>query len=338
MKLPFIFPIMLLISTLQAQTLVFTDHEPLGNMRTHVTERFFRLVERESQGRIRIDAHWNGEISLSYDAYETVREGKKANMATVVPEYDSQRMPLHQLFKGFLAGPSGEAQVALIRKAYKTIPELTEELHRAGIHPVLVATGYPVGFYSRHPMAHLTALRGQTWRTASFWHIGYLENAGAKNMRIPWGEQVTDSLKSGAIEGIMVNIDSGKDINAHKAAPHLLVSQELWLGHIYLVAMNLDRWKSLPEKDKRAFERAADKAYKSMGKTMDESYGQMLRDLESEGCTVRQLTHREVSDFVTAVRQGEVQEKWVKEKESEGVPHVRRVFEKLRALVIESAR
>ena len=41
MKLPFIFPIMLLISTLQAQTLVFTDHEPLGNMRTHVTERFF---------------------------------------------------------------------------------------------------------------------------------------------------------------------------------------------------------------------------------------------------------------------------------------------------------
>ena len=80
-----------------AQTLTFTDHEPLGNMRTRVTEQFFRLVEQESKGRIRINDHWNGELSSSYDAYETVCEGTKADMATVVPEYDSQRMPLHQL-------------------------------------------------------------------------------------------------------------------------------------------------------------------------------------------------------------------------------------------------
>ena len=71
-----------------AQTLTFTDHEPMGNMRTQVTRQFFRLVEQESKGRIRIDHNWNGELSSSYDAYETVREGTKADMATVVPEYD----------------------------------------------------------------------------------------------------------------------------------------------------------------------------------------------------------------------------------------------------------
>ena len=37
-----------------AQTLTFTDHEPLGNMRTQVTEQFFRLVAQENKGRIRI--------------------------------------------------------------------------------------------------------------------------------------------------------------------------------------------------------------------------------------------------------------------------------------------
>lgn len=321
-----------------AQTLTFTDHEPLGNMRTRVTERFFRLVEQESEKRIRIDDHWNGEIASSYDARRVVSEGTKADMATVVPEYDSQRMPLHQLFKSFLAGPSGEAQVALIRKAYKTIPELTEELHHAGIHPVLVATGYPVGFYSRRPMADLSSLKGQTWRTASFWHISYLENAGAKNKRIPWGQQVTDSLRSGAIDGIMVNIDSGWDIGAHRAAPHLLVSQELWLGHIYLVAMNLDRWNALPPKDKRAIERAASKTYKAMGKTMDESYEQMLQQLSNEGCTVRRLSHEEVSDFVTTARQSEVQGQWVSQKETEGISHVRHVFEKLRSLVYKCSK
>ena len=42
------------------------------------------------------------------------------------------------------------------------------------------------------PMADLSALKEQTWRTASFWHISYLKNAGATNKRIPWGEQVSD--------------------------------------------------------------------------------------------------------------------------------------------------
>ena len=321
-----------------AQTLTFTDHEPLGNMRTQVTERFFRLVEQESKGRLRIDDHWNGEIASSYDARRTVSEGTKADMATVVPEYDSQQMPLHQLFKSFLAGPSGEQQVTLIRKAYKTIPELTEELHRAGIHPVLVATGYPVGFYSRRPMADLSGLLGQTWRTASFWHVSYLENAGARNKRIGWGQQVTDSLRSGAIDGIMVNIDSGWDIGAHKAAPYLLVSQELWLGHIYLVTMNLARWNALPARDRRAFERAASMTYKAMGKTMDQSYNGLLQQLSNEGCTVRRLSHEEVADFVTNARQSEVQEQWVSQKEAEGVSHVRHVFEKLRSLVHECAK
>lgn len=111
MRIIALLSMLVVTASLRSQTLTFTDHEPLGNMRTRVTEHFFRLVEQESKGRIRIDDHWNGEISSSYDAYETVLEGENADMATVVPEYDSQRMPLHQLFKSFLTGPSGKAQV-----------------------------------------------------------------------------------------------------------------------------------------------------------------------------------------------------------------------------------
>lgn len=105
-----------------AQTLTFTDHEPMGNMRTQVTRQFFRLVEQESKGRIRIDHHWNGELSSSYDAYETVREGTKADMATVVPEYDSQRMPLHQLFKVSWQDPRARHRSHLSAKPTRRFP------------------------------------------------------------------------------------------------------------------------------------------------------------------------------------------------------------------------
>ena len=103
-----------------AQRLTFSDHEPLGNMRTRVTERFFRLVEQESEKRIRIDDHWNGEIASSYDARRVVSEGTKTDMAAVVPEYNSQQLPLHQLFKSFPAGSGPPCSTTIISPARMT--------------------------------------------------------------------------------------------------------------------------------------------------------------------------------------------------------------------------
>jgi len=55
-----------------AQTLTFTGQEPLDNMRTQVTERFFRLVEQESKEHLRIGDHWNGEIASAISSMPTM--------------------------------------------------------------------------------------------------------------------------------------------------------------------------------------------------------------------------------------------------------------------------
>ena len=42
----------------------YTDHEPYGGMRTMLIKNvFFAAIEKESQGRLKIEAHWNGERS-----------------------------------------------------------------------------------------------------------------------------------------------------------------------------------------------------------------------------------------------------------------------------------
>lgn len=44
-----------------SQTLTYSDHEPLGGMRTRfINDVFFPAIEKESQGRLKIDAHWGG--------------------------------------------------------------------------------------------------------------------------------------------------------------------------------------------------------------------------------------------------------------------------------------
>jgi len=166
----------------------------------------FPAIEKESNGRIKIDAYWNGALSISYDALKKVSKGDTIDITTVVPEYAAKELPITQLFKSFLVGPSGKKQVSAFRKMYASIPELANELNQSNIEPIFLSTGYSVGFFSREKMGSLSDLKNQKWRTASFWHRDYLKNYGAIPVTIPWGEQVYKAFANKSLDGLMVNI------------------------------------------------------------------------------------------------------------------------------------
>lgn len=109
----------MLINTISAQkVLKYSDHEPYGGMRTKfLKEVFFPAIEKESNGRLKIEAHWDGELAKAYDALGAVTKGNTVDMATVVPEYTAKELPLHQIFKSFPVGPSGDKQVSFLEKS-----------------------------------------------------------------------------------------------------------------------------------------------------------------------------------------------------------------------------
>lgn len=303
--------------TEEVTRLTYSDHEPLGNMRTRfLNDVFFSAIEKESNGHIKINSHWNGEISISYDALETVKEGTKAQITVIVPEYCMKELPLHQLFKSFPTGPAGQEQVNFFRGIYDEIPELMKEIDAQNLHVIFVTTGYPVAFFSSKPLRNLKDIRGQKWRSASFWHKDFLTNAGATPITMAWGQGIFDALNDGTLDGLMVNVDSGYDINAHKAAPHILTSQRLWLGHEYIIAMNKSVWESLSENDRRAIESAAESSYSLLGDVMNEAYTRQLNVLRSDGADVRVMTDEEVSFWEETTNYREIQNKYVSEHDN----------------------
>ncbi|MEG2569413.1 MAG: hypothetical protein RSA84_24710, partial [Acinetobacter sp.] len=232
--------VVLPIAAAHAETVLrYTDHEPYGNMRTQAIKTiFFTAIEKESQGRLRIDAHWNGELSSSYNALHTVQEGEKADIGIVVPEYTPDKLPLFQMFKSFPLGPdSGEKQVQFFARVFNDIPQFNAELADNNLVSLQFFLGYPAAFFSTSPNLTLNALQGSKWRTASFWHQAYLENAGGQVVKMPWNEQITQALKTGSLNGLLVNLDSGNDIHAQQVAKYIQLSQQLWLGHVYLLTM-----------------------------------------------------------------------------------------------------
>lgn len=303
--------------------LTYSDHEPLGNMRTtFLNDIFFRAVEEESKGRVKIIPHWNGEISISYEALNTLKDGSKTQIAVIVPEYCAKELPLHQLFKSFPTGPAGQEQANFFRDIYSKIPALTNEIEAQGLHVIFVATGYPAAFFSAKPMTNLQGLKGQRWRSASFWHKDFLANAGATPVTMPWGQGVFDALNDGTLDGLIVNIDSGYDIHAHKAAPNILTSQKLWLGHEYIIAVNKSAWEKLSDDDKKAIEKAAEVSYSKLGGIMDASFSHQLEILRADGANVRILNDDEINFWEQMTNYGAVQNKWVADKNFEAVDSV----------------
>lgn len=319
------------------QTLTYSDHEPQGGMRTRfINDVLFPAIEKESHGRLKIEAHWGGELSNGYDALRNVGKERKADMAIVVPEYASDALPLNQIFKSFPVGPAGEQQVNFFRRVYTDIPAFPAELEKNNVVSIFLATGYPLSFFSSKSMASLNDIKGGTWRSASFWQRDFLQNAGAKPVTMPWGEETYNALKTGAIDGMMLNVDSGYDLKAYQYAPNVLISKDLWLGHLYIVAINKDLWDSLSQEDRAAIQRAAETAYQSLGSVMDSRFNSQIEDLRNAGATVRILKPEEVAQWKTTTRYPMAQAKWVKEQEAKGVKDARTVMVQVNAIMDET--
>lgn len=333
--LPVIVTTMLLPATASAaQTLIYTDHEPLGGMRTQfINDVLFPAIEKESQGRLKIDAHWGGELSTSYDALRTVGQGKTADMAVVVPEYSPKELPLEQMFKSYPVGPIGDKQVTFLRQVYARIPAFSAELAQQNVVNLYLATGYPVAFFSTRPLNKLEDIKGTRWRSASFWHQDFLRNAGAIPVSMPWNDGIYKALEAGTLDGLMVNVDSGYQLNVHKTARNVLISKDLWLGHVYLLVMNKQTWEKLAKEDQQAIQRAAETAYKTQGTVMDSSLASQIESLRKDGATVRMLQHSEIQQWQAATRYPQVQAAWLKKQENEGLKEAAPVMASLDILM-----
>jgi len=326
---------LLLPATVCAQKILrYSDHEPLGGMRTKfIKEVFFAAIDKESNGRLKVQEHWDGKLAASYDALRVVGEGRVADMGIVVPEYTANDLPLQQIFKSFQTGPTGDKQVAFFRKVYAETPALTAELRKKNVVELLFATGYPVAFFSSDPLNTLNDLKGNKWRSASFWHTDFLRNAGATPVTMPWGEGVFKAMQARTLNGLMVNVDSGTMLKVHETAPNVLLSKDLWLGHVYVLAMNKDTWDGLASEDRQAIQRAAETAYKTLGSVMDSSFDAMVADMRKEGVKVRLLERKELDAWSTTTQYQDAQAAWVKDQEGKGNQEARAVMEKVRAML-----
>ena len=245
-----------------------------------------------------------------------------------------EQLPRHQIFKSFPLGPGrGEAQVNAFQRIFREYRQFGRELENNNLVNLQFFLGYPVGFFTTRPNVDLAQLNASQWRTASFWHQSFLRNAGGVPVSMPWNEKITDALQTGQLDGLMVNLDSGDDIHAQRAAPYIQLSPSLWLGHVYLLVMNKDVWDSLDVKDRAAINRAAAMTQKRIGAVQDASLTAMAKKMAKEGAHVHYLTNSELNAWQAATGYQHVQAEWIAQQESKGINDVGELMQGVSAIL-----
>ena len=148
---------------------------------------------------------------------------------------------------------------------------------------------------------------------------------------MPWNTQITEALRDGRLNGLLVNLDSGDDIQTWQAAKEVRVSQRLWLGHVYLLVINKQRWESLAKEDQQAIHRAAKRTKKMLGITLDSSLKEMMSRMNQHGAHAQFLTPGELESWQNISRYQAVQANWVASQKIEGVSNAKDILSAVQA-------
>lgn len=313
-------------------SLNYSDHDPLGGMRTQfVKDVWLAEIAAQSGGEIRVRDFWGGALLSSKEVLTGVGEGV-ADIGFVYPGHYPRQLAAHSIFSLFPRGPTGFADIIwFYRKVYDDIPAFEAELRKANVFPLMITAGLPGAFTSTEPLESLADIEGDRWRAGGKWLLRYLANTGAVPVAVPWGDTYM-ALQTGTIDGLFSNYDGIRMMKLDEAAPNLLVSKELWYAVPFLHLVNARKFDRLPHDARQALLRAAAVAEEEFANTYDAAFEAIRAEQVSLGFEVREMTPDDLARWENSEALVDLQAEWVREAEAAGLSNAAEIMEQVRVI------
>jgi TRAP-type C4-dicarboxylate transport system substrate-binding protein len=321
---------------MSATVLRYADHDPPSGLRVNSVKLWFKLIEEETDGRVKVKPFFGGAMGKASEALKLVADGS-VDMAFVFPDFYPKQLKANNIFKLFPQGPGSWENISWIyNKVYETIPLFSEELAKQNQKALYITSAVPAAMCATYPVNSIDDLKGKKWRASSRWHLAYLKAMGATPVSVPWGDCYM-ALQTGIIDGVLTDYDGLHDTKLDEAAPNIFVSPKTWFGSPFLHTINLDTWNSLSKQDQDGILRAAKKISETVfGPMHVEEYGKIIEAEKKAGVKIvfwkeSDLDKWNNNNSVTTVRQI-----WSDEAKQAGVTDADEVMENVRKIVEEA--
>ncbi|MCJ8500869.1 TRAP transporter substrate-binding protein DctP [Desulfatitalea alkaliphila] len=261
-------------------------------------EMFEKTLPAMTNGRLKVQMFWGGDLVKSTDALDAVQSGivEMIGMPSiyfkgVIPEASIEyglpfgiRTP-YEMYN-FMYGKDmpnmfgGWRAIDVYRKIYA----------KHGVHYLAGGVDcWPAAFMFRSPINSIGDIKGKKVR-ASGLMISWIERLGGQGVFIP-GEEAYSALQTGAIDGITWGGAMGMhSMKFHEVAKYYLYPSLMPINHL-TVLVNQKAWDALPEDLQVALEQAVVRAGMDITAHQNWSGEQWgLRQMAKAGVTINHLT------------------------------------------------
>lgn len=319
-----------------ADTLRYSDHDPLGGMRTQfVNDVWLPEIEKKSGGALTVQPFFGGVLLGSKEVLTGVGQGV-ADIGFVFPGHYPERMVAHTIFPLFPRGPAKFEDMAwFYHEVYDRVPAFRDELAAEGWEPLMVTAGLPGAFAASYEVSGLDGLEGQKWRAGGKWPLKYLENAGASPVAVPWGDTYV-ALQTGTIDGVFTNYDGLHLMKFDEVADNLLISKELWFAVPFLHGINKTKFDSLSQEEQKALQDASAEAEKQFAAVYDATFEDIRKTQEDAGATVTELSAEDVLAWENADALEALRQEWIEDAKAAGLGNAAEVMEQVARIHAEA--
>jgi TRAP-type transport system periplasmic protein len=222
-------------------TLVFTIHEPeTVDMCTKLLQPWFQRIEEETDGRVKIEAHYNGELVGLMDAYDAVVKGN-VDMAFIMDSILPQ-MVGDNIIDATFVGNKSYRMSRVYNELYQKYPEMQEPY--ADVKPMLLFCMFPSYIGTNKPIEKVSDFNGLKLIASDAYQSSRVAALGASAVScLP--PDVYSTLERGVADGGTIFGLPQLESNSWGEVVDnitLITTKHPTNG----VVMNLDTWNSLP--------------------------------------------------------------------------------------------
>ena len=237
-------------------TLVFSSHDPKGGSWAEVYDPFFAAVEQRTNGMVKFEQHWGGELSGFFEAYDNAAQGNfdvAQSMASMYPNL----FPLEDITSIVKYDVNNLAVTQAITELASKFPEMGQAYEKSGTHLLWRAATFP----NMSCMGKGKAIRsvddfkGKKYLSTGPWDALMWEALGMTGLSMMPNETFLN-LQTGVVDGATLTLASLFDFGWGEVTP-FITETNVRCGS-FMVVMNLKQWNSLsPDFQKIITEEAA---------------------------------------------------------------------------------
>lgn len=220
-----------------------------NNFHTKGAENFAKLVEKYSNGTVKITVHAGGSL-VKGNPLKAVKSGTA---------------PMADMFIPFTAGGGkvfGISALPFVANSYEDafkLYQLSKPAYDAVAkkwnQKMLYAVSWPPsGIYTKHAISSTADFKDVKARTYDKNSANFVKMAGGNAVALPWGE-VYSALQTGMVNGVVTSSASGKDGKLWEVLGNF--TKISYAYPLQAMTINLDYWNALSAAQKEAILKAA---------------------------------------------------------------------------------